>query len=323
MLAGSLDLEHLKAFWPFRPPLPPLVSSGLRGLSDDLHKAAQNYYWHGVSHGVLAALIAIACILCAYLVFAKNIASTAKIAILCTLISLLLWYASSVCRPMADGQRPALPATPTRDEPERKRRPHFASDTSEGAVGKMQTGGPIAPDGKTQVACDIPIELRAKNTGGTDGAGLCVFTSIMHSARWQNEHRLWDFQAKMKQERGGGYPQKVDAMVAKYGPGTPYLQYTGRDPSILMTALKSGRAPGVTYNGHDPHYRGSIAHMVNLVAYDQQADQVAILDNNFIGENQLVWMSAAEFLQRWTGGKAGSGWAVILLAPPPPPPPKN
>jgi hypothetical protein len=42
------------------------------------------------------------------------------------------------------------------------------------------------------------------------------------------------------------------------------------------------------------------------------------LDNNFIDE--LVWMSAQEFFERWTGD---GGWAVILLAPPPTPPPRG
>jgi len=76
--------------------------------------------------------------------------------------------------------------------------------------------------------------------------------------------------------------------------------------------------PSVTYTGHDPHYgeRASIAHMVNLIYLDEH--QACILDNNFIGENDLVWMSAKEFMGRWD-----DGWAVILLAPPPPPPPRN
>lgn len=187
--------------------------------------------------------------------------------------------------------------------------------------GKLSLGGPVGPDGKTEVATDLPVDQRMRNVGGRDGAGLCVFTSIMHSARWQNEQRLWNFQADMRKEPGGGYPSKVDTMIARYGKGTPYLQYEGRDPAVLKAALATGRMPGVTYNGHDPHYRGSIAHMTNLVVWDDAADLCAILDNNFVGEKELVWMSRAEFMQRWTGG--GSGWAVILLAPPPPPPPKN
>jgi hypothetical protein len=124
----------------------------------------------------------------------------------------------------------------------------------------------------------------------------------------------------MRAEPGGGYPEKVDAMIAKYGAGTAYIQYEGKDPSILKEALASGRMPAVTYNGHCPHYGNhTIAHMVNLVYLDDQ--WACVLDNNFIGENDLVWLSTRDFLQRWTGGQ--NGWAVILLAPPPPPVPHN
>jgi hypothetical protein len=185
---------------------------------------------------------------------------------------------------------------------------------------KLTVGGPVSPDQKTEVQCDLPVSQRTKNVGGTDGAGLCVFTSIGHAARWQNEKRLADFQEKMKKERGGGYPEKVDRMIAKYAKGTQYIQYEGKDPTLLKLALKTGRMPSVTYEGRDPHYgmHSSIAHMVNLVYLDSQ--QACILDNNFIGENDLVWMSAKEFLDRWSGD---GGWAVVLLAPPPPPVPHN
>lgn len=190
-----------------------------------------------------------------------------------------------------------------------------------GQVGDTITiGGPTGPDGKTEVACDLPVELRTKNVGGRDGAGLCVFSSIGHSARWQYEARLEDFQKQMRAEPGGGYPAKVDAMIAKYGPGAAYLQYEGKDPSILKEALATGRMPAVTYNGRCPHYGNqTIAHMVNLVYLDDT--WACVLDNNFVGENELVWLKTKDFLTRWTGGQ--SGWAVILLAPPPPPVPHN
>lgn len=186
-------------------------------------------------------------------------------------------------------------------------------------LGKITVGGPTAPDGKTEVACDLPVSERMRNVGGRDGAGLCVFTSIQNAARYQNESRLANFQADMRKEPGGGYPAKVDAMIRKYGQGMKdYLQYEGNDPTILKVAINTGRMPSVTYNGHDPHYRGTIAHMVNLVYLD---DHVAcILDNNFIGEDELVWMTADEFYQRWRGD---GGWAVILMSPPPPPVPRN
>jgi hypothetical protein len=179
-------------------------------------------------------------------------------------------------------------------------------------------GGPVGPGG-VEVLCDVPVALRKHNTAGKGGrGGLCVFTSIMHAARYQNERALWDFQDQVRNDVTGGYPGNVDEEIRKYGPTVRYLQYEGRDPSILEAALRTGRMPGVTYNGHDGvHYRGLIAHMVNLVYLDSQ--YAAILDNNWIQDNQLVWMTRQEFLERWTGG--GSGWAVILLNPAPAPVP--
>jgi hypothetical protein len=51
---------------------------------------------------------------------------------------------------------------------------------------------PVSQDGRAEVVCDLPGELQKRNVGGRDGAVLCVFTSVMHSARYQNEPRLWD-----------------------------------------------------------------------------------------------------------------------------------
>jgi hypothetical protein len=173
-------------------------------------------------------------------------------------------------------------------------------------------GGPISPDGKTKVTIDLPLALRHHNTAGRDGAGLCVFWSITHAARWQRETPLEDLGSVMEKEKGGGWPQRVDAVLARY-PEVDYAQYEGRDPTALQMALAGRRLPSVTYAGRDPHYKGSIAHMVNVVHYDER--WVAILDNNYIGANELVWMTPDEFLERWRG--KGSGWAIFLLCEPP------
>lgn len=178
-------------------------------------------------------------------------------------------------------------------------------------------GGPVHPDG-TEVACDLPLQEWIKNVGGRDGAGLCVFTSIEHSARWQNEEALRGFQQKMRREPGGGYPEKVDRMLAKYAPGVKYVQYSGNDPSLLDLAIKTGRMPSVTY-GYSERYGGRVAHMVSLVHLDDKL--ACVLDNNFIGDDKLEWMSRQEFLKRWKLG--GGGWAVVLLANPPSPIPIN
>lgn len=188
-----------------------------------------------------------------------------------------------------------------------------------------QVGGAVAPDGNTEINCDLPAALHLKNCGGSDGAGLCVFTSIAHSGRHQNVTQLEDFRDYMKKYPGGGYPQKVDKMIAQLCqergvPKPAYVQVEGKDLEILKLASKTGRMPAVTYSfSPTGRYGGSrIAHMVSL---PHASDQwFCVLDNNYPGADKYEWMTPAEFQRTYTGG--GSGWAVILLAPPPPPAPR-
>ncbi|GEM_PF-403736 len=176
--------------------------------------------------------------------------------------------------------------------------------------------GRNSPDGVEALACDLPSLEHLKNTGGSDGSGLCVFTSVEHSGRWQNEELVRGFQQKMRKEPGGGYPEKLDRMMARYCPGVSYLQYTGSNSSLLKIALRTGRMPAVTY-GFSPRYGNRIAHMVNLVHFSDR--WACVLDNNFPGDDKYEWMNPQEFEKRWISGNGG--WAVFLLNPPPPPVP--
>ena len=188
--------------------------------------------------------------------------------------------------------------------------------------------GKVAPDKTTEVQCDLPDGQQMRNVGGSDGAGLCVFTSIMHAARWQHVGQLEDFQAWMRKHPGGGWPEKVTQMIslrckeAGVSP-PPYLQVESDDLEILKLATKCGRMPSVTYN-YSPtpgRYGGRIAHMVSLPHADDK--YFAVLDNNYIGSANLQWMDPSTFKNVYTGGGRGKGWAVILLDPGPPPPPFN
>lgn len=201
----------------------------------------------------------------------------------------------------------------------------------ESVVGALTEGGAIGPGG-VEVACDLPMACRKANIA-SKGLGCCVFRSIDHSAHYQNVPTLYGMPEWMKEVgiEGGGYPAKVDALIPKIaqtrGEQTPeYIQHTAGDLEFLYAAIKSGRMPAITYCGRDMHYGAgrSVAHMVNLVHLDPPESNprlAAILDNNFIGESELVWMTAAEFMQRWKGNSGG--WAVVLKAPRPPAPPRN
>lgn len=192
------------------------------------------------------------------------------------------------------------------------------------AVGEIKLGGPVSPDQTTEVQVDLPVSERIKNIGSkVDGAGMCVMSSVEMAARWANLECLRGLRDWCAQQPGGAYPGKVDKQLKEYaeknGCSLPdYIQYEGADPSLIEAALKAGRAVGVTYGGSDGvRYKGPIAHMVVAVCYDDR--WVCLLDNNGIGENELLWMSKEDFLKRWKSN--GGGWAFVWLSPPPPPAP--
>lgn len=196
-----------------------------------------------------------------------------------------------------------------------------------GVVGAASIGGKVAPDRVTEIQMDMPESLHKANVGGSDGAGLCVFTSIEHAAIWQNVEALHGFQAWMRRYPGGGWPEKLDKKIKEYAasrglPVPQFLQAEGRAADLLPlaeAALKSGRAVAVTYDfSPSGRYGGRrIAHMVNLVHLD--AKHACVLDNNYIGVAKYEWMSRDDFA-RVLGNR---GWVAILLDPGPPPLPWN
>jgi hypothetical protein len=189
--------------------------------------------------------------------------------------------------------------------------------------GRPAEGGRVSPDGAVELVCDLPASQRKKNIA-SKGLGCCVFRSIDYAARWQQVPALYDLPEQLVQAGipGGGYPEKVDELLARFGPDVFYLQDTSGDADILEAILKTGRMPCVTYGGRDCHYAASIAHMVCLPYFDRQTGWACISDNNYPADSEFVWMSPDEFLKRWKGG-GGGGWVVALLAPPPPLPPHN
>lgn len=192
-------------------------------------------------------------------------------------------------------------------------------------------GGPTAPDG-TEISCDLPGEYHLKNKGGSDGAGLCVFTSIEHAAKWQNVPQLIGFRDWMTKYPGGSYPSKTAAKIKQISkernmPEPAYIQIEGsKDLTILELALKTGRAVSVTYERSPTgRYRGQkIAHMVSMMGCDLSANGgkgwIWILDNNYPGYAAFELMTADEFIRVCN---PRGYWAVILLDPGPPPPPRN
>lgn len=198
------------------------------------------------------------------------------------------------------------------------------------------TKDPVSPAG-VRAAVDLPPELHMRNTGGSDGAGLCVFTAAeLAESRWAGGGSLAGFQRWMTRRPGGGWPEKLAAMIREYcretgRPVPRYVQHTGGDPAFLDLAVRTRRMAAVTYAGADDFYGGTIAHMVDLAHLDGETG--AVIDNNRAGS--FVWAGRTQIVNRWKGlddaGRplrvwtrrgpvpVGGGWAVVFLGPPPPP----
>jgi hypothetical protein len=181
-------------------------------------------------------------------------------------------------------------------------------------------GGP-EKDG-TRLACELPGSLHQKNTGGSDGAGLCVYASARHSGLWQNNAAFAELFQWMKKHPGGSYPSKfkktLEAFCKERGyPVPPYVQIESSDLEVLKLACRTGRMPGVTYSRSPTRRYGgqTIAHMVSLVHADDR--HFVILDNNYIGDSNYEWMIPEEFLKSYAG--RSRGWSIVLLTAPPPP----
>lgn len=231
----------------------------------------------------------------------------------------------AVNRP-AETETPAKPSEPA--SPNKPFRPFRAEDYA-----KFVPNGITSPfDPTVSIDMNLPESLRQHNQAGRDGSGLCVFYSLLHQALWQGEEQLYGIGKQMQKELGGGWPAKVDKMLAKYAPGVQYVQHTGGDEEFLDLAFKTRRLPAITYAGKDNvHYSMVIGHMVNGAYLDDK--QGAILDNNF--PEEYLWMSRSQFLNRWKGlddaGKPmfvrtlrgqvpiGGSWAIVLLNDPAPP----
>lgn len=178
-----------------------------------------------------------------------------------------------------------------------------------------------------EVIVDLPKDLHVRNTGGTDGAGLCVWASITMNARWLDDPKLAEFFDRMKKETGGGWPERVAQKMKEWAPDVPYVQYEGRDrkkiAAILDLAMKTGRGACVTYGRGERYNNETIAHMVFLAHLDPANGPQpygAIIDNNFPGTWE--WMSREEMIDRICHPN-GSGWVIVFLDSPPPPIPSN
>lgn len=156
----------------------------------------------------------------------------------------------------------------------------------------------------------IPAELHIRNEGGSDGAGLCVISSILANGRYQGVPGLEEAKGSLlwrtAKSRPGGYsPQKLANLVNEVMPQEYWASHVGTDSSELRRLSAMGYPIGVTMNTGALYGYRPIHHMVSGAHFDER--WVSIVDNNDPGK--FHWMPAAEFDRRWIDG--GSGWAWI------------
>lgn len=170
----------------------------------------------------------------------------------------------------------------------------------------------------TRASAPIPPRFHIRNEGGSDGAGLCVISSILCNGQYQGVPGLnvADSQGRAgkgstlwrtAKNRPGGYsPDKLQRLLDRTLPEEKWASYVGRDTSILDRLSSQGYPIGATMNtGHLYRYM-PIHHMISLVHY-RQGQLACVVDNNDPGKYH--WMPAREFDRRWIDG--GTGWAFV------------
>ncbi len=191
----------------------------------------------------------------------------------------------------------------------------------------LASGRRIAADGGfangpthqgVEIETDLDADLRIRNVGGTDGAGLCVWASLCMAARYHNCEPLFDLFDRMKHEVGGGWPSRVDEKMRAWAPDVKYEQWVGTNLTFIRSQLARGRMVCATYGYGELYHMATIAHMVCVVK--MTPDWTAILDNN--DPEHIWWMPTEEYARRFVH-PSGQGWAVAIHLPPPPPVPHN
>jgi NAD(P)-dependent dehydrogenase (short-subunit alcohol dehydrogenase family) len=81
-------------------------------------------------------------------------------------------------------------------------------------VGYQAIAEELTPE-PSEIEVELPIAQHVRNFGApADGKGLCVFASMTMAARWHHIQELSDIIHKLNE--GGGWPEKLDKMIAAY-----------------------------------------------------------------------------------------------------------
>lgn len=153
-----------------------------------------------------------------------------------------------------------------------------------------------------RAAAPIPPQLHIRNEGGSDGAGLCVYASMVIAGAYQQaadlmglkDSALWRY---VKGRPGGSYPEKLIRDVqAVYGDGAKVTNYNGQDDTVMENLTEEKKPFGITFGQGRNYGNARIPHMVTGIHYSRKTGWACIVDNNFPGV--YSWMPAVELKRR-------------------------
>ena len=177
----------------------------------------------------------------------------------------------------------------------------------------------------------VPARYHVRNEGGSDGAGLCVYSSVLANGMAQGvpgldapgpgtsnvpgqTGRVEDAPGKgsalwryVKARPGGSYPEKLARDLDAVMPGEPRADYYGRDTRVLDAWSQDGYPIACTMNTGRFYNGQRIAHMISVPHY-QSNGYTCVADNNNPG--RYSWMPTDEFNRRQDSGVF---WAFVWL----------
>lgn len=179
------------------------------------------------------------------------------------------------------------------------------------AIGQAEYSGrePVFRDG-TQMSAPVKVEDHQQNTGGSDGAGLCVIASITMAGRSLGIEEVESLWEQAKKEPGGYWPEKFDKLVKRVCPDLRYAHVVGADYETLKRLSDEGIGFGITMDTGELYGYKSIEHMVYGGHFDDRL--ACFIDNNNPGF--YTWVSKDEWKRRSTMNR-GEFWALILSPP--------
>lgn len=169
-----------------------------------------------------------------------------------------------------------------------------------------------------------------RNEGGSDGAGLCVISSILANGMYQgvpgfdqSGYDEWTESSKpgkgsalwraAKKAPGGYSPEKLQRLVDRVVPGEKYASHVGTDPEVLDRLSRDGYPIAVTMNTGELYQGKPIHHFVSLLHY--RSDGAACFMDNNDKPGVYRWLAARTFAGRSIDGGVLWAWIWTRKAP--------